>query len=139
MRRIDAAKWRCPVFRSAPMSGTALVLATLLNAPAALAQTDATISLPPISIDARRDGSLTVPGVEEQRRNVFQTPGSVGFVDGEALKGTYANNLRDVLKDVPGVLVQTRYGQELRVSVRGSGIRAPSTPAASKSCWTAFR
>ncbi|HEX8927409.1 MAG TPA: TonB-dependent receptor, partial [Actinomycetota bacterium] len=34
----------------------------------------------------------------------------------------YAFNLRDVLADTPGVLVQTRYGQELRLSVRSSGI-----------------
>ena len=110
------------MFRTVPPSGAALVLAIVLNAPAAVAQSDTAITLPPISITAKPDGSLTVPGVEKQRENVFQTPGSVGFVDSEALKGTYANNLRDVLKDVPGFFVQTRYGQELRLSVRGSGI-----------------
>ena len=34
----------------------------------------------------------------------------------------YANTLRDVLKNTPGVFVQQRYGQEMRLSVRGSGI-----------------
>ena len=44
------------------------------------------------------------------------------FVDAKDFPNRYANTLRDVLKDVPGVYVQERYGQELRLSVRGSGI-----------------
>jgi iron complex outermembrane receptor protein len=51
-----------------------------------------------------------------------ETAGSVGFVDSESYADTYAFTLRDVLKDVPGVFVQNRYGQELRLSIRGSGI-----------------
>ena len=95
---------------------------------------------PPITVNARPEGSLTVPGVEEQRRNVLQTPGSVGFIDSESLKGTYANDLRDVLKDVPGVFVQTRYGQELRRLDPRFGNRARlSTRAASRSCRMASR
>src|SRR3546814_13421508 len=30
--------------------------------------------------------------------------------------------MRDMLQDAPGVYVQNRYGQEVRLSVRGSGI-----------------
>ncbi len=51
-----------------------------------------------------------------------QIAGSVGFVDSEAFKNRYTRNLSDVLKDSPGVNVQERYGQELRVSIRGSAI-----------------
>lgn len=67
-------------------------------------------------------GSLTVPGVAAQEAAVKSTVGSVAFVDAAAYQNTYANTVRDVLKDVPGVFVQTRYGQEMRLSIRGSGI-----------------
>jgi iron complex outermembrane receptor protein len=114
------------MFRFILLAGGACALATvpalapLLVSPAQ-AQTAST-ELPPVAVTARPDGSLTVPSVAEQRRQVLQTPGSVGWIDAETLKGTYTNNLRDVLKDVPGVWVQPRYGQELRLSVRGAGI-----------------
>lgn len=78
-------------------------------------------SVAPLTVTAPK-GSLTQKAVPEQRSEVLSTAGSVGFVDAESLKGRYANTLRDVLKDAPGVFVETRYGQELRVSVRGSGI-----------------
>ena len=67
-------------------------------------------------------GSLTVPSIRQQEQTLDQTAGSVAFVDSESFKNQYANNLRDVLKDTPGVFVQNRYGQELRLSIRGSGI-----------------
>ena len=71
---------------------------------------------------SNRPGSLTVPSVETQRASVNATVGSVAFVDAKDYENRYANTLRDVLKDVPGVYVQQRYGQELRLSIRGSGI-----------------
>jgi iron complex outermembrane recepter protein len=81
-----------------------------------------TITLPPVTVTSTPAGSLTVPGVEQQKQDLDQTAGSVGFVDSESLKDRYTANLHDVLKDSPGVFVETRYGQELRLSVRGSGI-----------------
>jgi iron complex outermembrane receptor protein len=67
-------------------------------------------------------GSLTVPSVVQQKLEIDQTAGSVGFIDSESLGNCYTANLDDVLKDAPGVLADTRYGQELRLSIRGSGI-----------------
>ncbi len=67
-------------------------------------------------------GSVTVPSVARQRAAVNATVGSVAFIDAGDFQNRYANTLRDVLKDTPGVYVQERYGQELRLSVRGSGI-----------------
>jgi iron complex outermembrane receptor protein len=78
--------------------------------------------LPPVIVTGQPAGSLTVPGVEQQREQLYRTPGSVGFVDSEEYKGRYAGTLREVLADMPGVFVQNRYGQELRLSIRGSGI-----------------
>jgi iron complex outermembrane receptor protein len=75
----------------------------------------------PVTVVAQ-PGSLTQPGVALQRAEVLSTAGSVGFIDAETLKGRHLDSLRDVLKDAPGVFVETRYGQELRLSVRGSGM-----------------
>ena len=85
-------------------------------------QDGSAIELPPVSVTERPSGSLTVPGVEQQRQSLDQTAGSVGWVDSESYRGTFSNTLRDVLKNTPGVYVETRYGQELRLSIRGSGI-----------------
>jgi len=79
-------------------------------------------TLPTVTATAPASGSLTVPGVAQQRESLFQSAGSVGFVDAATYANTYAFDLRDVLKNAPGVYVQERYGQELRLSVRGSGI-----------------
>jgi iron complex outermembrane receptor protein len=69
-------------------------------------------------------GSLTVPPVAEQRKEVFQTAGSVDFVDSNTpeIQTRHVADLTDALKDVPGVFAETRYGQEIRLSVRGSNI-----------------
>lgn len=97
-----------------------LSAASLMPAPAR-AQSPDTLALPQIDV-AGTGGSLTAPSIPELRRTLERTVGSVAFVDAEAIQNRYANTLRDVLKDVPGVYVQERYGQELRLSVRGSGI-----------------
>lgn len=67
-------------------------------------------------------GSLTVPSVQEQRRQVLSTVGSVAFIDAKSFENRYTNNIVDVLKDTPGVYAQSRYGQEIRLSIRGSGV-----------------
>lgn len=79
-------------------------------------------TLPTITATAAAVGSLTAPGTARQRQSLFQSAGSVGFVDAQSFTNTYAFDLRDVLKDSPGVYVQERYGQELRLSIRGSGV-----------------
>lgn len=96
-----------------------------LAAPA-FAQTvpDATsTTLPMMEVTgARPGGSLTVPDVETQRRQVEQAPAAVRFVPSEDFRDRTTLNLHDVLQDTPGVFVGTRYGAELRLSLRGSGI-----------------
>lgn len=109
-----------------PLCRAAAPLAAVLLATPALAETAAT-TLEEISVQGSGSGpgsrgSLTVPSVEAQRAAVNATVGSVAFVDARDFQNRYANTLRDVLKDVPGVFVQARYGQELRLSIRGSGI-----------------
>ncbi|WP_459905599.1 TonB-dependent receptor family protein [Caballeronia sp. HLA56] len=98
---------------------------TALFATRAIAQTpqdDATATLPAVIVQGQSANSLTSQTVVKQKQTLDQTVGSVGFVDSADYRDTYAFTLRDVLKNVPGVFVQTRYGQELRLSIRGSGI-----------------
>nr|WP_282571815.1 TonB-dependent receptor [Roseomonas acroporae] len=49
-------------------------------------------------------------------------PGGVALIDTEDLTDRYTATLRDLLADTPGVFVQNRYGQEMRLSMRGSGL-----------------
>ncbi|WP_245725474.1 TonB-dependent receptor family protein [Pandoraea oxalativorans] len=105
---------------AAPVATTVLAADTS-GVAATTAPATPTATLPVTHVSAPAE-SLTSPNVEEQKANLFQTAGSVGFVDADSYQNTYAFNLRDVLKDSPGVYVQNRYGQELRVSIRGSGI-----------------
>lgn len=101
--------------------GSALAF-LLLSSTSALAQEVANAELPELSVQGASAGSLTVPSVAAQRATVNATVGSVAFVDAKDFQNRYANTLRDVLKDTPGVFVQQRYGQEMRLSLRGSGI-----------------
>ncbi len=115
----------------------AALLPTLLASTSAFAQPAApqSVTLPELSVagssapsvgtsptSGENSGSVTVPSVAQQRAAVNSTVGSVAFVDAKDFQDRYANTLRDVLKDVPGVYVQERYGQELRLSIRGSGV-----------------
>jgi iron complex outermembrane receptor protein len=88
---------------------------------AAAQAADAGELLSPLTVTAQ-GGSLTQPNLQQQRAEVFSTAGSVGFIDAETLQGRYANTMRDMLKDAPGVFAQARYGQEVRLSIRGSGM-----------------
>ena len=103
---------RAAVLPAAALSGAALAQGAQIASPV----------LPTVTATAAAEGSLTAPGVAQQRQSLFQSAGSVGFVDAATYTNTYANDLRDVLKDAPGVYVQERYGQELRLSIRGSGV-----------------
>ena len=81
-------------------------------------------SSPGAAAPAEGAGSLTVPSVAEQRRETLSNVGSVAFVDTNTpeIQTRHLNDLRDLLEDVPGVYVESRYGQELRLSVRGSNV-----------------
>ncbi len=111
-------------FRAAALSGVALIYCGFVQAQSL--NPSSTVQLPEVVVDAPRSagtsGSLTVPGVQAQREQLNQTAGSVSFIDAETYKTKYANNLRDVLQDSPGVFVQNRYSQEIRLSIRGAGL-----------------
>ncbi|MBX9617359.1 MAG: TonB-dependent receptor plug domain-containing protein, partial [Caulobacteraceae bacterium] len=62
------------------------------------------------------------PVVAEARRRLSRTPGAVAVVSAESLESRYAPNMADVLRDVPGVFAQKKWGGDARISIRGSGI-----------------
>lgn len=99
-----------------------LIALSLLPASAAFANhADDVTELPEVVVTGDR-GSLSAASVDAQKKQLKQTAGSVGFVDSEDYRNRYASNLHDVLGSSPGVFVETRYGQELRLSIRGSGL-----------------
>jgi iron complex outermembrane receptor protein len=66
--------------------------------------------------------SLTVPTTEQARQNIQQTPGGVALVPDTAFKNSPAQTVKDILDWVPGVWAQPKWGDDTRLSIRGSGL-----------------
>lgn len=60
--------------------------------------------------------------VADARDQLSRTPGAVSVVANESYENRAATGLTDLMRDVPGVLAQRRYGEESRFSIRGSGL-----------------
>ncbi|MFK4059246.1 TonB-dependent receptor family protein [Brevundimonas sp. NPDC046655] len=60
--------------------------------------------------------------VAEARDRLSRTPGAVAVVSAESYADRFAQGFSDTLRNVPGLLAQKRYGEESRLSIRGSGI-----------------
>ena len=58
----------------------------------------------------------------EARARLSRTPGGVAVVSAESYADRFAQGFADTLRNVPGVLAQKRYGEESRLSIRGSGV-----------------
>lgn len=70
-----------------------------------------------------RSGSLTVPTLGEAIAEINQTPGGVEIVPGSAYQeSTPATTLKDVLNYVPGVYIEPKWGEDSRISIRGSSL-----------------
>ncbi|MFC4290948.1 TonB-dependent receptor family protein [Sphingorhabdus arenilitoris] len=73
------------------------------------------------------DGTTTIivtgqAATSEAAQQVSQTPGGADLVTHDEYADKSLVSLRDVLAFSPGVYLQPRYGQEVRISVRGSGL-----------------
>jgi iron complex outermembrane receptor protein len=88
--------------------------APLLVAPPALAQQTPS-SNTEIVVTAERL-------VEEAIQRVGETPGGANVVPASEYDAKVAVSLRDALAFSPGIYAQPRFGQEVRLSIRGSGI-----------------
>jgi iron complex outermembrane recepter protein len=62
------------------------------------------------------------PVVAESRRRLSETPGAVSVVAQESFARREALALDDMLRDAPGVYAQRKWGGDIRISIRGSGI-----------------
>ena len=60
--------------------------------------------------------------VADARRRLSETPGAVSVISSESYENRFAVGLDDVLRDAPGVYAQKKWGGDIRISVRGSGI-----------------
>lgn len=97
----------------------ALILSTALGGTPARAET----TLSPIIVTATQDShSKTVPSNAQARDIIQQTPGGVAIVDAAAFDDKYTLNFEDMLELTPGVYSQKRFGEEVRISIRGSGL-----------------
>jgi iron complex outermembrane receptor protein len=77
----------------------------------------------PVANVVETRGALTVLGTQAALRAIQQTPGGVALVSAEAYKNsTPANTVKDVLDYVPGVFAQPKWGDDTRLSIRGSGL-----------------
>lgn len=83
------------------------------------------LSAPPALADEAPGSTIIVtaiPEVEAAIARVERTPGGAAVVTAEAFENRLAVSLRDALAFSPGVYTQPRFGQEVRISIRGSGL-----------------
>lgn len=97
----------------------ALLLAAV--AAPAFAQTGEPVVLDSVIVTGRRNADDPAV-VAEARQRLSRTPGAVAVVSSESYEDRYALALSDTLRSVPGVFAQRRWGEEVRLSIRGSGI-----------------
>jgi iron complex outermembrane receptor protein len=102
-----ASAWLAPTLALAEASSTAVA--------------DTNTAVDSVIVTARRDPEdpAVVAGV---RQRLSRTPGAVSVVAAEAYLGRRALALDDMLRDAPGVYAQRKWGGDIRISIRGSGI-----------------
>ncbi len=91
------------------------IAALLIHASAAQAD-------PTLSDEVLVLGHLSVQSPEAAREQLTKIPGGVSLVTAEDFENRYAVGFQDMLANVPGVFAHLRYGEEVRLSIRGSGL-----------------
>ncbi|HUD50848.1 TonB-dependent receptor family protein [Parvibaculum sp.] len=98
-------------------------LAEDASAPAATkAPVKEPLTMDRIVVTAKKTGTLTAPGIDEAIQQLSRVPGAVTVVDPDSFKDKYTANLEDAFAFTPGVFATKRYGQEVRLSIRGAGL-----------------
>ena len=70
----------------------------------------------------KKKGTLTVPSNIDAAKIVERTAGGAAVVDSKAFEKKFSVNFEDTLSFVPGVFARKRFSEEVRISIRGSGI-----------------
>lgn len=104
-------------FRRALMLGVATLC---LSSAAHAADIDQT-HLDSVLVTARPDPE-DPPAVAQARKRLSETPGAVAVISSEAYANRFALGLNDTVRDVPGVFAQKKFGEDTRLSIRGSGL-----------------
>jgi len=103
-----------PTLKALLLAGAASLLA-----PAAACADDQTVDT--VIVTARRNPE-DPPPVAEARSRLSQTPGGVSVISVESYARRAATALDDMLRDAPGVYAQRKWGGDIRLSIRGSGL-----------------
>ncbi len=92
--------------------------------PSAIAQEDG-INLEPLQVSSEQleeTEPKTVTSNEKTREIMTRTPGGIALVENKEFSDKYSLNFEDTLALTPGVFAQKRFGEEVRLSIRGSGL-----------------
>jgi len=73
-------------------------------------------------VTAKKNPSLTANSADDAKRDLARIPGAVSLVDAESYKDKFAYTLEDTFQLTPGVFARKRFGEEVRLAVRGSGL-----------------
>lgn len=91
---------------------------------AALASTSSTALAQSLKVivPIGQGGSPTARTTDYAVREVRKIPGGADVVPAEDFQDSFALTVKDMLKSTPGVMAQPRWGEESRLSIRGSGL-----------------
>jgi iron complex outermembrane receptor protein len=77
----------------------------------------------PVASAPNVPGALTVATAQQALQQIQRTPGGVALVTADAWRNsTVSNSVKDILDYVPGVFAQSKWGDDTRLSIRGSGL-----------------
>ncbi|MFN3514981.1 MAG: TonB-dependent receptor family protein [Phenylobacterium sp.] len=92
-----------------------------LALPVAAQAADADTLVDSVIVTARPDPEDPAV-VAQARRRLSETPGAVSVISAESYERRFALALDDMLRDAPGVFAQRKWGGDIRLSIRGSGL-----------------
>ena len=99
----------------------AATAAAALSPPTAWAADTPDNEVSSVIVTARRNPE-DPPVVADARRRLSETPGAVSVISQESYINRQTLALDDMLRDAPGVYAQRKWGGDIRISIRGSGI-----------------
>lgn len=75
-----------------------------------------------VNVPVGQTGSLTGKSILAVQEDIKNIPGGADIVPAKEFQEGYALTMKDMLADTPGVFAQQRWGEESRLSIRGSGL-----------------